>query len=153
MRAPNGGESVANRSAKVAPRHEASVCGALPLAAAFRLRGSSLIAQLFGRLRHWLLGPKKRLPSRRGPKPAIGAQIVCGELRMTIQAGTSDELWRWLLDLGWREQNFRPDRRRYRDVPPTWVTRLIDAAAQDREAVLRKAVEQAAYRDKLPKSK
>jgi hypothetical protein len=38
-------------------------------------------------------------------------------VRLTVQAGPSDDLWIWLLDAGWRVVTHRPDRRRYRDIP------------------------------------
>lgn len=81
-----------------------------------------------------------------GHKPGVGSRIVCGELRMTVQAGMSDALWRWLTKRGWREVQFRPDRRRYRDIPHAFVTQLIDAAPEHFEAILATATAQAAYR-------
>ncbi len=57
-----------------------------------------------------------------GSKPAIGARIFRGDVRMTVQAGMTDGLWRWLVKEGWREITFRPDRRRYRDIPAAYVT-------------------------------
>jgi len=72
---------------------------------------------------------------------------------MTIQAGLSDDLWRWLLDQGWRELTYRPDRRRYREVPATWVTRLIDALPQTRAQVLAAAVVKATHRPNLSGAK
>jgi hypothetical protein len=89
---------------------------------------------------------KERALPRRGAKPAIGACIVCGNLRMTIQAGLSDDLWQWLLDQGWRELTYRPDRRRYREIPASWVTRLIDTLPDRRALVLASAVEKASLR-------
>ena len=68
---------------------------------------------------------------------------------MTVQAGMSDELWQWLMEKGWREPNFHPDRRRYRDIPASWVTRLVDAVASDREAVLAAAAAKAVHRPTL----
>ncbi len=68
---------------------------------------------------------------------------------MTIQAGMSDELWVWLLEQGWREPTYRPDRRRYREVPSTWVTRLIDSAPEARARVLDAAVAKASHRPAL----
>ena len=68
---------------------------------------------------------------------------------MTVQAGMSDELWQWLMEKGWREPNYYPDRRRYRDIPTSWVTTLIDAVAQDREAVLAAAAAKAVHRPTL----
>jgi hypothetical protein len=81
-----------------------------------------------------------------GGRPTIGARIVCGDLRMIVQAGMSDTLWRWLAKQGWREVLFRPDRRRYREIPHAFVTRLIDATADERERVLAAATANAAYR-------
>lgn len=105
-----------------------------------------MFAHFRGRLRRLLFGPKQRALGRRTVKPAIGAQIVCGDLRMSVQAGTSEELWRWLLERGWREQSYRPDRRHYRDVPSRYVTALIDGAADKRESLLRTAIENAVQR-------
>ncbi len=81
-----------------------------------------------------------------GLKPGIGARICCDDVRMTVQAGMSDSLWRWLTKLGWREITFRPDRRRYRDIPTAYVTRLIDSTPEERERVLAAAIANAAYR-------
>ena len=55
---------------------------------------------------------------------------------MTVQAGLTNELWRWLLDAGWREITYRPDRRRYCDVPTECVYELFESAAEDRRDVL-----------------
>ncbi|HXY05349.1 MAG TPA: hypothetical protein VEI05_02280 [Burkholderiaceae bacterium] len=96
---------------------------------------------------------KERALPRRGPKPNIGACIVCEDVRMTVQAGMSNELWRWLMQQGWRELTYRPDRRHYREVPLTWVTRLIDAPAELWSQVLAAAVAKAAHRCHLADSR
>jgi hypothetical protein len=88
-------------------------------------------------LRRVLRIERKRGMTPRRPKPKIGARAVCEDVRMTIQAGLTDELWEWLLDQGWREWCFRPDRRRYRDIPASWVTRLIDCDPAMRAKVLK----------------
>lgn len=92
------------------------------------------------RLRTMLKIRRPRSLPRRGPKPGVGAKIFKDDVRMTVQAGMSHELWRWLQEQGWREVQFRPDRRRYRDVPTAWVTRLIDCAPDERAAVLQSAI-------------
>ncbi len=92
---------------------------------------------------------KDRSLPRRGGKPAIGSLVICGDLRMTVQAGLSDELWQWLLDQGWRELTYRPDRRHYREVPSSWVTRLIDAMPETRPMVLVAATAKATRRPTL----
>lgn len=82
-----------------------------------------------------------------GSKPPLGAKITRHDVRMTMQAGLSDELWRWLTDRGWRQVTVKQDRRRYRDVPASLVTGLIDAGPEERAAALRAALEAATYRD------
>ena len=81
-----------------------------------------------------------------GPKPHLGARICRGDLRMTVQAGMTDALWRWLVKTGWREITYRPDRRRYRDLPAAYVTRLIDSTTDECERVLAAAIANASYR-------
>lgn len=88
-----------------------------------------------------------------GHKPAVGARIACGDLRMSVQAGMSDSLWRWLTRLGWREVMFRPDRRRYRDIPHGFVTQLIDAAPEERERILAVALSHASFRTPPPRTR
>jgi len=75
----------------------------------------------------------------RGPKPRLGAKIFHGDVRISVQSGLTDDMWSWLQEQGWREVVFRPDRRRYRDVPPSLVTKLFDAVPTDRLAVLKAA--------------
>lgn len=84
------------------------------------------------------------LPRR--SKPAVGARIFRDDVRMTVPAGMSDELWRWLLDQGWREITYRPDRRSYRDLPPSRVLRLVDCAAARRAEMLDAAIDEAQLR-------
>lgn len=71
-----------------------------------------------------------------GPKPRLGARLVNGDLRITVQAGLTDGTWRWLTEQGWREQPFRGDRRTYRELPPSMVASLFDAADPDERAQL-----------------
>ena len=81
-----------------------------------------------------------------GTKPRIGSRICRDDLRMTVQAGMTDSLWRWLVHQGWREITYRPDRRRYRDLPAGYVTQLVDAAVEHRERVLEAAIANATLR-------
>jgi hypothetical protein len=83
----------------------------------------------------------RQLP-RRSTKPAIGARIVQIEsgVRLTVQAGLSDDLWVWLLNGGWRVVTHWPDRRRYRDISWSRVTRLIDCDPAYRERLLTEAI-------------
>jgi len=89
-----------------------------------------------------LLGVRrKRAVPAPGPKPRLGARIVKDDVRMTVQAGLADATWHWLVLHGWREDTFRRNRRRYRDVPPSLVAEIFDAADPDECA---KLVQQAA---------
>ena len=101
---------------------------------------------LRGHLRGLLRVRYERALPRRGQKPAIGAYVVCGEFRMTIQAGVPDELWEWLMGQGWRELRYAPDRRHYLVVPTRYVTELIDAPEEQRALALSVAVSHAAVR-------
>lgn len=105
-----------------------------------------MIALMRNRIRGLLGVRRPRALPRRGPKPGIGACLVCGDLRMTVQAGLSEELWSWLLDQGWRELTYRPDRRHYRELPNGWVTRLIDTLPELRPQVLSVAAQRATMR-------
>lgn len=106
-----------------------------------------LVGAVRDRLRTMLKIRRLRSLPRRGPKPGVGAKIFKDDVRMTVQAGMSHELWRWLQEQGWREVSFRPDRRRYRDIPAPWVTRLIDCAPEERAAVVDAAIARAVYRN------
>lgn len=82
-----------------------------------------------------------------GPKPRLGARIVKDDVRMTVQAGLADATWHWLVLHGWREDTFRRNRRRYRDVPPSLVAEIFDAADPDDCAKLvQRAVAEAKFR-------
>ena len=65
---------------------------------------------------------------------------------MAVPAGLTDELWHWLLESGWREITYRPDRRLYRDIPSSLVHALIDAPSEFRQRVLEEAQTRAAVR-------
>jgi hypothetical protein len=90
----------------------------------------------------------RNLPAR-GPKPRIGAHIIHVEsgLRLTVQAGLSDDLWIWLMNHGWRAAQYRPDRRQYRDIPASWVTLLIDSDPKGRAQLLAEAIANAESRN------
>jgi len=88
----------------------------------------------------------REVPSE-GAKPPFGAQLCCNDIRMTVRAGMTDVLWRWLLDQGWREVAVRPDRRRYKDIPTTYMTLLVDAVAdQERARIMEVAIANAQFR-------
>jgi len=106
----------------------------------------ALVTQVRDQVRTLFRIRRDRTLTPPGHKPAVGARIACGDLRMTVQAGLSDALWRWLTKRGWREVFFRPDRRRYRDIPHADVTRLIDASQEDWDVTLAVATTHASHR-------
>src|SRR5215204_3524684 len=83
---------------------------------------------------------KLDLRLREASKPPIGATICCAGLRMTVQAGLSEDLWRWLVSLGWRELGPRENRLQLKPLATTLVTRLFDAQPEERERVLANAI-------------
>ncbi|MCX8005814.1 MAG: hypothetical protein N2688_12815 [Burkholderiaceae bacterium] len=107
---------------------------------------AGIASKLRDRLRTMLNIRKPRKLPRRGPKPSIGARICCDDLRMTVQAGMSNELWNWLQARGWREIPYKPDRRRYREISTEWARQLIDCPPEQREEVLSQAIEHAVAR-------
>lgn len=92
-----------------------------------------------------LLGRKREQQRRReASKPAIGATLCCAGLRMSVQAGLSDDLWQWLVKLGWRELQPRENRLHFKPLPTALVTRLFDCRPEERERILLAAIRQAA---------
>lgn len=106
----------------------------------------ALVTQVRDQVRTLLRIRRERSMPRPGLKPAVGARISCGDLRISVQAGLSDALWRWLTKQGWREIVHRPDRRRYRDVQHAFVTLLFDAHPDDWPRILKSAAEHASFR-------
>jgi hypothetical protein len=97
---------------------------------------------LRNRLRLLMDEPVERQLPRRSRKPPIGTHVVHirEELGLMVQAGMSDELWQWLMEQGWRVETYRPDRRAYRDIPASYVTRLIDAERAQRHGLMATAM-------------
>jgi hypothetical protein len=86
-----------------------------------------------------LLGHRSEF-RREAARPAIGATLCCAGLRMTVQAGMSNDLWLWLARLGWRELQPRENRLHFKPLPTSLVTRLFDGPAADRDRVLLAAI-------------
>jgi len=99
-------------------------------------------------LRPFLRRESPRQVPRRSAKPRIGSYVVHvqGALRLLTQAGMSDDLWVWLMNQGWRVEHYRPDRRAYRHIPASYVTRLIDADPSQWERLMIAAIQYAEYR-------
>ena len=88
-----------------------------------------------------LLGRRsERQRDREASRPAIGATLCCAGLRMTVQAGMGDDLWQWLVRLGWRELRPGENRLQFKPLPTSLVTRLFDGPATDRDRVLLAAI-------------
>ena len=112
----------------------------------------SFAAAVRDRLRTLLNIRKNRNAQRRGPRPSVGARIYNDDVRMTVQAGMTVDLWSWLQSQGWREVLFKGDRRRYRDVSTEMAMELIDAPPERREEVLAQAIENAVARTRPTES-
>jgi hypothetical protein len=103
--------------------------------------------------------PLSKLISRRQPepprtvapaKPRMGATLCSAGLRMTVQAGLTDEMWQWLSALGWRELRSGEHRLHYRALSSSLVNRLYDVAPDDRQKVLLLAIREATRPSREP---
>ena len=65
-------------------------------------------------------------PAALAPKPRMGATLCCAGLRMSVQAGMTDEMWAWLAGLGWRELRSGENRLHYTSLSTSLVNRLYD---------------------------
>jgi len=92
---------------------------------------------------------QKRTRPRAGFRPRVGATIFMDDFRIVVQAGLSEALWNWLVQAGFREVTYSPDRRLYRDVPPSLVTRLYGAPAEEWEELLMLALREASKRPRV----
>jgi hypothetical protein len=101
------------------------------------------------RLRTILKIPRPMSLPRRGPNPGVGAKIFKDNVRMTVQAGLSRELWIWLVGQGWREIEPGENRYKYRALPSNIVTQLFDAQPDRWERLLAAAIRQA-VQDTIP---
>lgn len=97
------------------------------------------LAQLFGRSKS---SRKPTTRTRFPEKPSVGATICAANLRMTVQAGLSNELWVWLVRNGWRELHAGEDRYAMRAIPSIAVAKLFDASADRWEEALSAAMRQ-----------
>jgi hypothetical protein len=92
------------------------------------------------------LWARKQAPARpvaAGPKPRMGATLCSAGLRMTVQAGLTDEMWQWLTALGWRELRSGENRLHYRALSSLLVNRLYDVGPDDRQKILLLAIREA----------
>ena len=92
---------------------------------------------------------RRRTAPRASAKPALGAKIAMEDFRIVVQAGLSDELWIFLVQAGFREVVHRPDRRRYRDLPPSMITELYQAPPEEWQALLLAALKEAVKRPRV----
>lgn len=89
---------------------------------------------------------KERKLGPPGPKPRMGARIALHDVRIAVPAGLSDDMWQWMSKIGFREITVKHDRRRYRDVPPSKVLKLFDAAREHRRSVLKECIRESTSR-------
>jgi hypothetical protein len=102
------------------------------------------LSQIFSTPVQRALARRKAEESRRQRgKPAVGSTICCSDLRMTVQAGLSEEFWQWLVAQGWRPLAAGEDRYRLRALPSHAVAALFDAAPEERDRYLAIALRKA----------
>lgn len=70
-----------------------------------------------------------------GDVPRLGSKIHLDALRMKVSVNPSDELWLWLVQVGWRECSYPRDRRVYLDLPDRTLKELAKRHGLEREAL------------------
>lgn len=78
-----------------------------------------------------------------GPKPRYGAIIVCKDVQMEVDTDLDDDLWDWLVLMGWRQVGVRLDRRRYRRAPEGACAALKRAGLGERDMLNRRILRKA----------
>mgnify|MGYP001178341076 CR=1 FL=1 len=86
-------------------------------------------------IRNFLGIRKKRRGLPSGPVPLLGASLIRGRLKMKVNEPVTEELWHWMLLLGWRANNVQNDRRSYTNLPGNALALLIAAGPDTRESV------------------
>ena len=79
---------------------------------------------------------RRRLPLA-GPCPDVGANICSRNAVMKVAYPLPQDLWDWLVLMGWREASAKPERRHYKRLPETAITTLMLADRAEREGVYR----------------
>lgn len=94
----------------------------------------NLIQKLFGRGKPQ--GERRRLQAA-GRCPDVGKKICRRNMVMTVTDPLQQDLWDWLVLMGWREATEKSERRRYRRLPETSMRVLIRTDRAEREGVYR----------------
>lgn len=97
---------------------------------------SALKAKLFGG------GAKRKLEERRRRSrdkrsPVLGEYVIYHRLKMKVTRTQSNELWKWLVQHGWRVAAYPNDRRKYYLVSEDTYAKLDFAATTERPAMIR----------------
>ncbi|BCM24628.1 hypothetical protein [Methyloradius palustris] len=96
---------------------------------------------MFDALKTLVFGGKpakeRRHMPRVGKPPAINAYIAKQQTAMKITAPVTQELWDWLILMGWREIEIKSNRRKIRRLDDRVFSKLAQANQQDREAIYR----------------
>ena len=101
---------------------------------------SALKAKLFGTKQ------KPQSERRRRPKdkrsPVIGEYVTYRHLKMEVTRTHSSDLWKWLVQHGWRVAAFENDRRRYVVLPANTYEKFDLTATTERPMLIRSLLRQ-----------
>lgn len=97
---------------------------------------SALKAKLFGGAVKRPLEERRRR-SRDKRSPVIGEYVIYHRLKMKVTRTHSNDLWKWLVQHGWRVAIYPNDRRHYYLVPDDTYAKLDLAASTERPAMIR----------------
>lgn len=86
---------------------------------------------------------QQRRPAPVGSRPAPGATLVRGPVKMLVTHEVPPELWDWLVLSGWRNLPVKHDRRKGMRAPAGALKELLDADPQERNRAHSRILEQA----------
>jgi hypothetical protein len=96
---------------------------------------SAIKARLFGSKQK--PQAERRRKSRDKRSPVIGEYVVYRHLRMKVTPTHSNDLWKWLVQHGWRVADFKNDRRSYVLLPDNAYAKFDLAATTERPMMIR----------------
>jgi len=80
---------------------------------------------------------ERRRRSKDKRSPVVGEYVVYRHLKMKVMPTRSNDLWKWLVENGWRVATFENDRRAYRELPLNAFEKLDLAPTSERPMMIR----------------
>jgi len=101
---------------------------------------NAIKARLFGAKPQPQAERRRRSKDKRSP--IIGDYVVYRHLKMKVTRTHSNDLWKWLVQNGWRVASFKNDRRSYLELPLATYEKLDFAPTSERPMMIRSYLRQ-----------